>query len=241
MTRIALFAREFQELGLGDDLEPEGDGAPTDSDEADFDLVQLRVEMSEVIWVDRHYYVQALVDGDESVLAFAVTTRHRRFRPKYEGPSPPSWLERARILSRFRRGGYTRQPLLTVRLLKTRFAALDNTPRATFANLGLRRFNYAEAHWFGNPGAYQHFVLAWNDAGASSSGWPDPTLIFGEGMGVFRTGAWAAGPHPPSPNEVLDFRRQSTFNTYAVVGPRFHIEDFPVSFGPDLDEVRTID
>lgn len=241
VTRIALFAREFADLGIADDSEPEGDGAPRAADEADFDLVQLPVQMSEVIWVDRDYYVQALVDSDESVLAFAVTTRHRRFRPRYEGPSPPSWLDRTRFLHSFRRGSHAgfRQPLLRVKLLKTRFAEFDR-PRAVYANLGLRRFNYAEAHWYGNPGAYQHFVLAWNDSGASS-GWPDPSLIFGEGIGVFRSGAWAAETHHLSADEVLKFRRQSSFNTYAVVGPRFHIEDFPVSFGPDLDEVRTIE
>ncbi|MEJ7792234.1 MAG: hypothetical protein WKF65_09725 [Gaiellaceae bacterium] len=66
-------------------------------------------------------------------------------------------------------------------------------------------------------------------------------MIFGAGTGVFRSGAWAAETHHPSTDEILHFRQQSTFNTYAVVGPRFHIEDFPVSFGPDLDEVRTID
>jgi hypothetical protein len=104
----------------------------------------------------------------------------------------------------------------------------------------LRRFNYAEAHWLANPGAYQHCILAYNDAGASAASWPNVRLIFGEAIGTFRAGAWAHGEVGQTPTGLARFRRETVPNTIAFVGPRFHIEDYPVSVDPDVDEVRTI-
>jgi hypothetical protein len=40
----------------------------------------------EAIYIDPLFYVQAIVDQDETVLSFAVTTRDKRFRPGFLSP-----------------------------------------------------------------------------------------------------------------------------------------------------------
>ena len=47
-------------------------------------------------FIDRDYYVQTITDDDETVLAFSVTTRSRRFKPLYSYPKLPGRFERWR-------------------------------------------------------------------------------------------------------------------------------------------------
>jgi hypothetical protein len=251
-TRIALFYQQVRDLPLDDDEDPtNGLGARENLDEEldddpvdpespsaaeDFELVRTPIELMEMVWLDRDYYAQALVDPDDTVLAFSVTARSRRFRPLFQVPSTPGVIERLRFF-RHRDGAMRPTPLFRVRLGRTHFAGIGE-PSGVFASLGFRRFAYAEAHWFGNPGSYQYYVFSFNDAGAPP--WPDSRLIFPEGGGVFRVGVWADAGTTESLDTIKDFRNRTAPNTYTVIGPRFQLEDYPTSFGPDYDEIRTL-
>jgi hypothetical protein len=63
--------------------------------------------------------------------------------------------------------------LFTIKLGKTRFAALDQ-PQKAAAWLGAHNMHYYEAHWYGNPGNSQWYVFSINDAGWGA--WRTPLI-----------------------------------------------------------------
>ena len=82
-----------------------------------------QVVLWENVYGDHDFYVQALTDIDNSVLAFAVTTRTKRFRPKLVSPGS-LWSASGRIHRALRQEGrYT--PIFDVRLSKTHFSQLE--------------------------------------------------------------------------------------------------------------------
>lgn len=122
------------------------------------------VTFIEAVWIDRYFYVHAIADPDETVHAYSVTTRNRRFHPTFRPPGgtavEPSWLMR-RLLRR----EYRFKPNPAVTLGTTRFAELG-PPQQAASWVGAHNAHYFEAYYFGNPGYYQHFVFSINDAGA---------------------------------------------------------------------------
>ena len=169
------------------------------------------LQAAELIFIDPLAYVQVIVfEPDNSVLAYAITTRTPRFHPLFE------WLD--------------------VRLGKDRFPA-DHLPQSIEGFRGVRRVGYSEVHYLGNPGHYQHFVLAVNDcAPTADAPWQVlfPRLSDGDlSWGHDQT-------ERALPAEVLSFRANSSPNTYIVIGPNLRVKDYPGSFGPDGDYVRTI-
>jgi hypothetical protein len=126
--------------------------------------VQVPKTWVEYVWIDRSYYVHAVADEDETVHAYSVTTRQRRFHPKFReyGAVPLSYRFLALLGLR-----EMVEPPPVVRLGKTRFAALSR-PQVAASWMWLHNWHYYEAHWGGNPGKYQWFVYSVNDAGASS-------------------------------------------------------------------------
>lgn len=116
-------------------------------------IVTRRFEVS--TFIDRDYYVQAISDDDETVLAFSVTTRSARFRPVYQIHRPPGLLERWRWRRRF---GEPYRPLVKLRLGKTTFAATDPHPETIMGPLlrvsvGAHNHAYSEMTYKGNPGS----------------------------------------------------------------------------------------
>jgi hypothetical protein len=126
------------------------------------DFVEREKDFEECIYIDRDFYVQALADSDETVVAFSVTTRSKRFHPKLRSPGY-TVLERGWLARRLRLHERL-MPIFKVKLGKTHFAELDQ-PQQAAASLGARTFHYYEVHSLGNPGHYQEYVFAINDAG----------------------------------------------------------------------------
>lgn len=103
-------------------------------------------DVVEYVFVDRLFYVHVLTSpADDSVIQFAVTTRARRFHPRAR------W--------------WTLNRSHQVRLGKTSFAQFGQTPERISGSLGAHNFGYSEIYYLGNPGGYQKYVLAINDAG----------------------------------------------------------------------------
>jgi hypothetical protein len=116
----------------------------------------------EVVWIDRDFYVHAVADEDETIHAYSVTTRSRRFRPKLKPPGG-SFVERSWLV---RQLGFAEKfkAAPAVKLGKTRFHDLGR-PDLAACWIGTHNFHYFEDFWGGNPGLYQHFVYSINDAG----------------------------------------------------------------------------
>jgi len=101
-------------------------------------------EVSERIYRTRHAWVQAIVsDGDDAVQCSSITVTDPKFR------------------FRIRRLIFGS---LDIRPGAARFGDVSDSHDGWRSVTGARRFAYAESHYFGNPGAYQAYVLAFNDA-----------------------------------------------------------------------------
>jgi hypothetical protein len=197
-------------------------------------------------FIDRDYYVQTITDDDETVLAYSVTTRSKRFAPVFQVSPTPSLIERWRWR---RRDGEACKPLVRVTLGRTVFADLDSTDPDQFAGphfriqMGAHNHAYSEFRYFGNPGLYQSFVWTASDAARQGK--------FGRGLAVRQeidSDEWP-DPRTPAPQpswqhmpETQRFRQESQITTYTVVSQRLWVEEnYPLErFGPHENDVRTV-
>lgn len=197
------------------------------------------------LFIDPDYYVQTICDEDRTVIAFSVTTRSNRFRPRYRIVQKPGIVERIRMRRRF---GYRYNPLVELRLGKTTFADLDpserefNGPKVLCA-LGAHNHHYSETTSFGNPGYYQWFAFSATDAArqgrigdiAAAVGdlegrpWPDPDRDAEDRREWSEMGA------------LQRFRRETAITTYTVVSAALWERNYPLQrFGPHENDVRTL-
>lgn len=160
---------------------------------------------TEHIYRDRLYYVQAVSDDADNVVAYAVTTRSQQFNPS---------------LATAPEGNY---PRVEVTLGRTYYADIDFPPERVSGLLGARRGFYVEYFYFGNPGHYREFAFARNDAG-TLLGPPPINVEFPSGDDAFA----------PS-SEHASFRENTTPNTFAVTAPYVGFNDLPTDIGPDAD------
>jgi hypothetical protein len=117
----------------------------------------------EAVWVDRDYYVHAIADMDETVHAYSVTSRSKRFHPRLRIPGGHG-IERRWLIAKIRRSkwGTKRNPVVALR--KSRFHELGQLQQGA-GWIGAHNWHYFEAYWYGNPGLYQWFIFGINDAG----------------------------------------------------------------------------
>lgn len=194
------------------------------------------------IYLDRDYYVQTISDDDQTVLAYSVTTRSRRFRPSLR-PVPKLGLHERR---RFRRAGASYRPPPRIVLGRTRFADLDATEPEHFApprlrlRLGAHNFDYSEFAYYGNPGRYQSFVWSASDV-ARQGRLGDLASARAE----LPADEWSGtGDDEPDWSELIElqrFRRETAITTYTVCGTRLLLDNYPTArFGVGEHEVRTL-
>jgi hypothetical protein len=167
----------------------------------------------EHIFINKYCYVQAVTDLEGTVVAFSVTTRKRWFHPKL-------------VLGPYSLTGEK----LKVRLGRTKFFELQRfaRPQDVSSSLGAHSFHYSEEYYFGNPGKYQTFVFAINDAGHCQYSQPPTHEDCATGV------ANAA---------VAEFRNRSVINTYTIVAPLVSAKDAMGGFwfGADKQQVRILD
>jgi hypothetical protein len=225
------------------------------SDDPDFDpalseygVQERRVTQAFTVctFIDRDYYVQTISDGDETVLAFSVTTRSPRFRPIFQVHRRIGPIERWRWRRRF---GEPYQPLVDIKLGRTTFADLDSTDADTFAPphfriaIGAHNHAYSEFSSFGNPGHYQSF--AWTASDVARHG------RFGDGIAVTEEVGEPEWPDPekdPDEEPAWDampqtqrFRRETVITSYTVIHMELPMHNYPLGrFGPHENEVRTL-
>jgi hypothetical protein len=206
-------------------------------------LVSRSFEVS--TFIDRDYYVQTISDGDETVLAFSVTTRSRRFQPVYQVQRPPGLLERWRWR---RQWGDPYRPLVNIKLGRTTFADLDPHDPDQFSgphfriSIGAHNHAYSEMTYLGNPGGYQSF--AWTASDAARQG------RFAFGIPVAQEAGGDEWPDPsseaiqPEWHEMMQtqrFRRETVITTYTVIHSQLGLQNYPLErFGPHEHDVRLL-
>lgn len=202
---------------------------------------------TESTFIDRDYYVQTITDDDQTVLAFSVTTRSKRFRPVFQvlrRPGPIArWRWRRKVGERYR-------PLVDIKLGRTTFADLDSSDPERFAPphfkiaVGAHNHVYSEFAYFGNPGHYQWFAWSASDAARQGS--------LGENM--VAASAEVDGDEWPDSTSNVDhhrewsqmtmmqqFRHETAITTYTVVSSSLWQRNYPLSrFGPHENYVRTL-
>jgi hypothetical protein len=196
-------------------------------------------------FIDRDYYVQTITDGDNTVLAYSVTTRSRKFQPVLQVPRRPGPL--AQRLRWWRTYGRPHRAPAYVKLGRTTFADLDSLEPDSFSSphfrimMGAHNHAYSEIVYKGNPGYYQTFVWTASDAARQGR--------FGSGMAVVQE---IEGDEWPNPKKVTEpewssmfetqrFRRETVITTYTVIGVSLGPENYPIDrFGPHENLVRTI-
>ena len=189
-----------------------------------------KLGMRELVYRDKHAWVQVLVDEHEAVVRFSITVTDPRFRFQ---------------ISDLTLGH------LTAKLGGTSFSGVRSQLEQQGRNLRIaaHNFEYAEAYWFGNPGNYQWYVVSHNDAGAGNFDF----TVGGRGQSWFQDGFLKSEDidHPEFDfhgEEAARFRAKTTINTLTVLGPwGFDTQaGEPVSMslaeprGPDSNQVRAL-
>jgi hypothetical protein len=179
----------------------------------------------ELVYREKHAWIQVLADEDDAVARFSITVTDPRFRFS------------ARNLTWGR---------LPVRLGRSRFSDVpaDAFPDGRSLRIGAHNHEYAESYWFGNPGNYQRYVLSSNEIGTGGFGYS----ILREAPPVHQSGTLAhchpvpasQSPFDPDAPYTSAFRSQTTINTLTVLGPRQWPTDLAEPRGPDSNHVRVL-
>ncbi len=186
----------------------------------------------ESVWLDRFFYVQTLSTKEGRVDLYTVTARSREFSPSLWGQTVYWSLDNNSADLRI--GGFTFDGF-----------PMKERPDGILAWLGARRFHWAECYYFGNPGLYQTYFVALNDAG-----WMEPLTVDllsvlgpdGVALGWFR-GSFQGEDLDGflADSAVVNFRKTWRPNTYGVLGAHLGAQQVRVTrIGADLDQVRTV-
>jgi hypothetical protein len=182
----------------------------------------------ELIYHEKHGWVQVLVDADDAVARFSITVTDPKFR------FSTALLTWGHLQVKLGRSHFSDLPI-------ERFSAEGRSLR-----IGAHNHEYAESYWFGNPGQYQRFVLSANELGTGDFGY---SIEREGGPGYFRTGMLAheyqplAGQQPEfdaAAPYALHFRAATTINTLTVLGPAGRPEDLMEPRGPNSNHVRVL-
>lgn len=160
-----------------------------------------KLGMRELVYRDKHAWVQVLVDEHEAVVRFSVTVTDPRFR--FE-------------VSDLTFGN------LTAKLGRTTFSGARSQvePQGYSLRIGAHNFEYAEAYWFGNPGNYQWYVVSHNDAGTGNFDFTVSSRVPpGFQDGVFNSENLGYSEFDFYKEEAAQFRAKTTINTLTVLGP----------------------
>jgi hypothetical protein len=184
-----------------------------------------RHSFRELVYREKHAWVQVLVDDDDAVARFSITVTD----PKFKFP--------VRDLTCGR---------LAIRLGHSRFAdvqpGLPLDGRSLW--IGAHNHEYAEAYWFGNPGNYQHYAISSNEIGTGEFGFS----VEQQGPSRHRAGTLASDSPLPADKSEFDpdasyarrFRAETTINTLTVLGPNRRPADLAEPRGPGSSHVRVL-
>lgn len=187
------------------------------------------------------FFLTALVDEQDRVVTFSVTSKKKSFKPSFELPGYEAngylgkiTLNETKFVDLYPKieGPLSDsiQDESLKELAKHKFS--HQTSPSCFLHIGVRRFRYFEGSYLGNPSNYQTIYYGINDSGYMDS-YPMPEnndlwYILGTGECQLLDGNF----------------RNSKVNTYVITAPFEFVENSistdsaNLLFGPDLDQVR---
>ena len=177
--------------------------------------------IKEYVFVNPHFYLDAVTDTSDAVLYFSVTIRDEKFQPT------------------FKSHGYSKnQPSFQITLGVSTFGNVPTLPEYIISFLGAHDFSYYETRYFGNPGHYQYFGFGLNQSGYFSSNAKAYISVFANNA-LYGERVWAITEQNLAILE--DFRTKVAFNTYAVSAPFVVINDYAgFNLGVNYYQVRTL-
>jgi hypothetical protein len=175
--------------------------------------------LREYVYVQRYFYLHVVVTSDDGVVAFSLTTRSPRFKPK------------------FRFGDRRNVSGMRVQLGSTRFSEVGSYPKRI---RGLVRDSwclYQEWYDLGEVAGNQQLILGINESGWSWA--PSMARIVRAGQSLFDT---KHSGYEPENRALEEFRRTARPNSYSVVRPDVCLfDDLLLHYlGPRRDYVRTL-
>ncbi|MFP5319540.1 MAG: ETEC_3214 domain-containing protein [Acidimicrobiia bacterium] len=167
--------------------------------------------LTEWIWVDPLFFVQAVTDNEGTIVRWAVTSRDKRFRPTFVVPGTPP-----------------------ITLNETPFSGVDdNAVHEVEGWLAAHQGFYGERLYFGYPGSYQTFFLAISPTGYSEHVFTRQvgSMLSTPGNSLNSAAVTAALSDP----DVRKFRAVAPPNTYGEASLAWGGDPFTI--GPDHDSV----
>lgn len=160
------------------------------------------LSLVEYIFGNQYYYVQAITNSNNRVIAYSITTLDKDFNPSFEvlkdafqaDTKDTSNLEKAKSLA------------FNIILGKSKFSEIPERPENIIGYLGARRILYKEEYYFGNPGKYQSYFMGVNDSGYLDFDNSDLSF-FNEDRILF------------DDEGVRYFRENSVINTFSLTAP----------------------
>lgn len=172
------------------------------------------INIKEYVFGSQYYWVQALVDDTDKVVAFGVTVRSKDFQPKFTilrglyyvtdkvDPTDQSkWVSGEK----------------NIILGKTTFSDLNEIPDDIVYLEGFHDFYYHEEYYFGNPELYQSIFLAVNAGGYYE--------------------------YEFEPFNIIKYREVEPINTFYITAPKVGLNNASIRkylIGVDYDQVRAI-
>lgn len=167
--------------------------------------------LKEYIYVDMSYYVQAITDTHDKVLAYAVTSRSMNFTPSLQVPNSGA-----------------------VKMNHTSFKEIRSQlqqPQVCYLFLGnTAPTYYFEQYYLGNASLYQTYLFGVNDAGELKLDLP-----------LIDEGEYNLSERNTISCDAISERalEKSTPNTY-MVSSEIEPKEIPFSFGINRIQVRTL-
>jgi hypothetical protein len=177
--------------------------------------------IKEYVFVNPHFYLDAVTNSSDAVLYFSVTIRDETFQPIFKSPGYPK-----------------NQPSFQITLGVSTFGDIPTLPEYIISFLGAHDFSYYETRYFGNPGHYQYFGFGLNQSGYFSSNAKAYISVFANNA-LYGERVWAITEQNLAILE--DFRTKVAFNTYAVSAPSVVINNYAgFNLGVNYYQVRTL-
>lgn len=184
----------------------------------------------EYIFVDKRFYLQAVTNSDDKVLAYSVTTRLKDFNPKV-------WAV----------PNEQKTPVVLGRTSLEELASINyGGPRKCYGFIGNTTPSfYFEEYYYGNPGNYQTYLFGLNDAGYWD--WQAVGLEQINEAKLLERDIYHDVKERTIPVNLYDcgsipnkLRKDLSINTTMVVGPFIDPKEIKFNLGINRNQVRLL-
>ncbi|WP_329413574.1 hypothetical protein OG802_24170 [Streptomyces sp. NBC_00704] len=175
---------------------------------------QIGTSTNTYVYTTAYAWVQVRHSAAKGIEAFAITVTHKWFR-------------------------YSTKHLtwdgLPVKLGKSTFRDLPTEPDGRIVRVGANNFLYAESHYLGNPGNYQHFIFAHTNAGVGDLGYAH---MDGYPIAEGFLSEYEQDAELRDHEGLAEAREKTVINTFST-GASF-VHPTQIGFGADWGTVRAL-